>query len=559
MFVQVAPYYAAAQIAYMYEIGYVDGVCGSASCLLFGCDQVITSFDWETKTFTWVETQDCQDKLRVSRETFVDLMLLSGLSTLPPIAQLLDEDSPIARVAAVRQILSHANGDGWTACLQLQDEAYAENYMKQRTLLKHPILILGDGTVTPKDPENMPNDVHEFTSQRLPDELIHYLARGVVGPRVLNARVRMELFETQPLDGGASPAYKELVSEKLRPLRAQSLGLITRLLHRYYQKTDVDLVCWYNEANRRPLGVRELTETSEAEKSWHVKPKDMPTVNGVKSLTAPLLFAVEALSEDAKSRGTVTPRKQGTHSLVRGPENILANSVWRFMHDRGYINNDHTLSAWGKALKASLDHAKGSGLMTPESGNEAEEAIFVAFELLRLNILNSASLFPTPPYTGAPSRGTDADKANTLLISRIACLGTFGHSEIGYTGPLSRHLLAYHQMIAAVRGSLRDLAEMHACTLLLSGAVARDIKPNQLTELGAAIPFAREPDLGLALVVKSYLDELSNDPARRSDISRWFIHAKDIHQDLEKAFKLWNAVCWFSRRGVNVGHYEMTC
>lgn len=207
------------------------------------------------------------------------------------------------------------------------------------------------------------------------------------------------------------------------------------------------------------------------------------------------------------------------------------------------VNQDGTLSAWGKALKAAFDRAKNDGYMKRrETIGEAEEAIFMAFELIRLDILNTSQFFPSPPYSGAPIRGTDTDKAFTLLLSRVAALGTFRHEEIGFTGPLSRHLLAYHQMTAAVRGSLRDLVEMHAVSMLLSGVASRNMAPKAYTDLGCSLPFAREPDLGLSLVVKSYLDELSNDPSRRSDIQRWFSHAVDIQGDLQKAWKMWAAV-----------------
>lgn len=171
---------------------------------------------------------------------------------------------------------------------------------------------------------------------------------------------------------------------------------------------------------------------------------------------------------------------------------------------------------------------------------EVEEAVLMAFELLRLDILNNKAMFPS--YSGQPLRGTETDKANTLLISRIACLGLFHHKAIGYTGPLSRHLLAYHQMIAAVRSSLRDLVEMHGNCMLLSGAVSRDLLPTELAALGASLPFLHEPDLGLALMVKSYLDELANDVGKRTDIRGWFSHATDLYGDLEKAWNLWDAV-----------------
>jgi hypothetical protein len=175
----------------------------------------------------------------------------------------------------------------------------------------------------------------------------------------------------------------------------------------------------------------------------------------------------------------------------------------------------------------------------------------MAFEMLQLRVLNTQLMFPTPQFSGQPLRGNDADKQNTLLISRVACFGLLRHRQIGYTGPLSRHLLAYHQMASAVRESLRDLLESHACGLLMSGAVSRESIDGgitvgdynrQLTSLGCNLPFIREPDLGLALVVKSYLDEQSNEQSKRQDIGRWFSHVQDMDGDLEKAFKLWDCV-----------------
>lgn len=125
---------------------------------------------------------------------------------------------------------------------------------------------------------------------------------------------------------------------------------------------------------------------------------------------------------------------------------------------------------------------------------------------------------------GAPQRGSAEDKSRALLVIRVACLGAFHHDAIGYTGPLSRHLLAYHQMAAAVRGALRDLAEMHACNMLLSGAVDRGLSKREYGDLGVSLPFLNEPDIGLALVVKSHLDELSRPLAERTDVAMWFAH-----------------------------------
>ena len=251
------------------------------------------------------------------------------------------------------------------------------------------------------------------------------------------------------------------------------------------------------------------------------------------------------LAEDGIAQQSMNENGSALHET----NELVANTVLRFLQDRGYINTDHTLSAWGKALKAALEKAKQNGYMNVvASPSEAEEAIFVAFELHRLDALNTTQMFPAATYLGAPMRGSETDKAYTLLLSRIACLGSFRHDEIGFTGPLSRHLLAYHQMAATVRGTLRDLIEVHALNMLLSGAVSRDLKPTDYTDLGCNLPLLQEPDLGLALAVKSFLDEASNEPSKRTDITLWFNHAHHIEGDLKKAWKMWGAVSDLHKR-----------
>lgn len=68
----------------------------------------------------------------------------------------------------------------------------------------------------------------------------------------------------------------------------------------------------------------------------------------------------------------------------------------------------------------------------------------------------------------------EEDKRNSLLISRVACLGRLRHQSQGYAGPLSRHMLGYNSITNVVRESLRDLAEISLTTLLLNGKVDRD-------------------------------------------------------------------------------------
>lgn len=73
---------------------------------------------------------------------------------------------------------------------------------------------------------------------------------------------------------------------------------------------------------------------------------------------------------------------------------------------------------------------------------------------------------------------------NNLLVSRVAGLGKLRHRPIGFTGPLSQHLLAYNSMVNAVRSSLRDLVEVAAANMFMGGYASRK--------------FEKFPDLSLA-------------------------------------------------------------
>ena len=67
----------------------------------------------------------------------------------------------------------------------------------------------------------------------------------------------------------------------------------------------------------------------------------------------------------------------------------------------------------------------------------------------------------------------DTDKRNCLLLSRLACNGKMLHPSKGYSGPLSRHLLAYQCLVSVIRSSLRDLIEMSLAVLFLEADAER--------------------------------------------------------------------------------------
>ncbi|KAF2396824.1 hypothetical protein EJ06DRAFT_533556 [Trichodelitschia bisporula] len=285
--------------------------------------------------------------------------------------------------------------------------------------------------------------------------------------------------------------------------------------------------------------MKEATDPRPVVSQWNVPISRFgPEINKYPQSSL-LSLCIKTLTNPNFAEKSITPKSFENQPLSDKDE-LLLNAVWRFLHLRGYINKDHSLTAWGRVLHTTL-----AALPSPHQ----EEAAILAIELARLGLLNANPMFLT--YSGAPYRGTEETKRFILLISRVACLGRFSHKEIGYTGPLSRHLLGFHSMITAVRNGLRDLMEVCMTTLLLNGDATRD-EDKDLTDLGLDLPFLLHNDCGLGLAVNSYLDEVSNaaDPsapetkkaAKTKGSQVLFLYSLDYAVDIDKAFALWDAV-----------------
>ncbi|KAI9820963.1 MAG: hypothetical protein M1832_003435 [Thelocarpon impressellum] len=547
----VAPYNACGQLAYLERspAQFIDAVVGSSELLLFDVDKVITRLDFEHSQFSWLSRRTCQIELgKISGDVFIDACMLSGTSflpTFPPLENPVLSRKPFTIRDTINMMLTV--GPSVTAvCTHYQDEAqvqqmdYLDKYRRGRLAVKHHVVLTDDGKVEPLNVDLAPSDIHEFIGQRLPEELYFYLSKGVVGPRVLNWLTSGELFENPPLDSGDSEEYHKLVRDQLAPLRMQALALLSQPISRFYQRKDVTARFWFDKDLSKVLSHKDLVPSPrELVAPWNVKEGELAGQRA-KIIAPPgsLTFAVESLVDQSFASRSVTP-KDNSKPLVTKDE-ILSNTLWRFLQLRGYIDAKHSLTLWGRSLQAAL-----SAL---DPADHLEEPTFLAIELVRLNLVNANDTFST--YIGAPLRGSENDKKSCLLVSRVACLGKLRHKSIGFTGPLSRNLLAHHSFISALRNSLRDLVEIVLTNLLLNGDADRN--RDDWTDLGLGLPFIDDNDCGLGIAVKSYLDELAAQPdavstlakaqAKAKGAEEWFPHSVDIAGDLDVAFRLWDAV-----------------
>lgn len=138
--------------------------------------------------------------------------------------------------------------------------------------------------------------------------------------------------------------------------------------------------------------------------------------------------------------------------------------MWRFLQLRGYVDDKHRLTSWGQCLLQALSAVDPTANL--------EEAVFIAIEMLRLDLLNTKHWFSH--VSGGPMRGSEDDKTFNMLVSRVACIAKLQHKSIGYSGPLSRQLLCYRSLISEVRSALRNLVEVVLASMLLNGDADRE-------------------------------------------------------------------------------------
>lgn len=84
---------------------------------------------------------------------------------------------------------------------------------------------------------------------------------------------------------------------------------------------------------------------------------------------------------------------------------------------------------------------------------------------------------------GATDKCLDEDKANTMLVSRVCSLVNMDHKNIGYTGPLSRNMLAFNGFSRSLTRELRNFVEMTLVNMLMAGDVDRESR-DDWAELG---------------------------------------------------------------------------
>lgn len=549
------------------------GIMGSSELLLYPIrDCVIRTIDWENKVVYAVSKKHILKTLNVTESVFVDAFLMTGTSFLPPFPPLADQSIIKAQpysVADAVNMLRTAEKSVTLVCtsfhdiLKNQDANWLDKYRKARMAVDHFIYIAEHGEVKVHDYEHLTKDNHEYLGLQLPSELFHYLNTGLIGARVLTWITHGQLYVLPTLDGVASDEYRKLVTSQSVRIKEAALSLVIPRLNRGIGYKNITMKVWYDRNfsctvwDRHELKVNFAPQVA----SWNVREAAFAT-HFPQFAHGSIISEVLAL----KKPEFVPLTRAGPKEKMRGVESaaiIKSICIWRFLHIRGYVDDQHELTRWGSALAVALSALEPTVNKYP-SVPYLYESVLVAFELIRFELLNARNKHEE--LRGLPLNGTEDDQASLLLISRCATLLKLRHQANGYTGPLSKNLLAFRSLVSEVRSADRDLLEAILASMFMYAQAKRnrddswELSHQYVTELcitsrhlehcanpSGRLPFLFDPDVALGIAVKTYFDDvLPNDPnkaQKKQDFPGTYVpYALAFAEDLDIACDFFEAL-----------------
>jgi hypothetical protein len=458
-----------------------SAIMGSQELLLYPIqDLIIRHIDWESGTFTGIQKKSIIKNLGVTEPMFIDAFLMTGTSFLPGFPPLKEPSITPRQPSSVQDavnLLRTAEKSVMTACnsfndiLSRKDPNWLQKYRRARMSVDHFIYIDESGEIKVHNHDTLTHDNWEYLGYRLPAELYHYLDRGLIGARLPSWISHGQVVVFPTLDGVTSPEYTNLVTNQLMDLRQLAIFLVLPRMNRGIQFKPIKVRVWYDDKYSHKIEYRpqdpQALKAIHQTHSWDVK-KAIVKQYLPDAGRRTVLFEVTALKNHDFAKATVTEAK--IRNIDSG-DLVVSITLWRYLHLRGYVNDSHHLTPWGEALAKSLEALEPTVKQHPTVPG-LFEAVLLAFELLRLDILNSRNQHSE--LNGLPMNGSDDDKASLLLISRCAIMLKLRHQANGYTGPLSKNFLCFRSLASSVRESCRDLTEAIVASMFLYAQAERE-------------------------------------------------------------------------------------
>ncbi|KAF5359075.1 hypothetical protein D9757_013296 [Collybiopsis confluens] len=528
----IAPFLAWPQLIYLqrHQKAYIHAIFGPTDTLLYpGVDKLITSLDLTSANpmFTFTSKRALISELQVSEDQFLDIGILVGFEHSPPFP-------PITHDQALKQTVDMVKyyKTGFTAVSAFAEHPavktiqYPDHYGRTRSMIKFSLILSSEGAVVPlpialpappshghpnhthhPTAADIPQDLHEIFTSRLPDEIYFYLSRGLLGPQALVWLTSGQIVENPPLDNGETTEYKRFVKEVITDgqtgPRATALALISSVAHNFWANRKVHGYFWFEyQAPHAQKSVQhnspQTAQLAERVSGWNVMYSIVEEeLRRQNSSTIDFSLCLGATAtERLAARTKVKSNPQGH---LEKKDEIVANVIWRFLELRGFLLNTHTHSPLARAMYTAIKQARVN--------DKFQDPLYLFLELVRAGVMHG-HLWSSRAFSGGPSFGTDDEKSCMLLVMRVLSIVPLNFMPQAWSAPLSRELLVFNSFVRSLTRALRTLLEVTSLNMLLRSDARRN--RDDLLDIALSLPFQTEVNTGFGVLAKVYLDALTH-------------------------------------------------
>ncbi|TIA79654.1 hypothetical protein E3P98_03159 [Wallemia ichthyophaga] len=571
-----APYVSWPQSVYLltHPNSYIHAIFGATEHLLYPqTDKLITSIDLKRGFFNWISKKSLLNELRLSDDQFFDVGLLAGIDicpTFPPANQQFDFKQI---VETVRQAKS-----GWVAVQNFiqsqqsnghESSYYVDSYQKAVIILNFSFVLSAEEgrvlplplAIPPPSPQpalssaDIPSDLADVFSPRLPDEVYFHLCRGLIGPWPINTLAQGGFQEMPPLCNGETQEYKSFVKDYITESnfgpRAVAIALIASALHPFWRNRQVHAHYYFhNHSTLVPHNSSTTTDLIKRIEHWNVPSRVIEDeLRRQNSSTIDFALCLGATSGDKFAERTITI-KPSNGPVLHKKDEIVANTIWRFLELRSFLTPQHTHTPFGRAMHNALTVSR--------LNDKFQEPLVLLVELLRARVLHDRH-FSNIQFSGGPSLGSEDDKRSMLLIYRTLSIVPLHFKAEHWSGPLSRELLIFNSFHKSLSRSLRTLVESITINAFLKNNAKR--AREDYLDIALSLPFQNDTNTGFGIFIKIYLDALTTfaegsiteenkdsdfvNEAKQSAIEVLgdaIPNVKNPESELMRGFRFWDAV-----------------
>ncbi|KAJ7147668.1 XPG I-region protein [Mycena crocata] len=566
----VAPYVAWAQLIYLqrHPKQYIHAIFGPTDTLLYpGVDKLITSLDLfsnvnagpgsspsltspspsastsanansaTTPTFTFLSKRSllADPLLALAEDQFLDVALLLGCAHSAPFPPTVHEMGLKATVDMVKYYKSgFAAVTAFAEHPAVKTVGYGEHYARARSMVRYSLILSAEGVVLPLpiavtapfppsggsnnnqgggfggvSAADVPTDLHEVFTHRLPDEVFFYLSRGLLGPQALVWLTGGQIAEGPPLDNGETTEYKRFVKEVVTDgqtgPRATALALLSSVAHPFWANRKVAGFFWFEQPGPHAQkavqhNAPQTVQLAERVAGWNVGyavvEEELRRQNSSTIDFALCLGATSSERLAARTKGKAGGAGAGP---LDKKDEVVANVIWRFLELRGFLLNTHTHSPLARAMYAAIKGAKVN--------DKFQDPLYLFLELVRAGVMHG-HLWSGRAFSGGPSFGTDEEKACMLLVMRVLSIVPLNFKPAPWSAPLSRELLVFNSFVRSLTRALRTLLEVASLNMLLRNDARR--ARDDLLDIALSLPFQTEVNTGFGVLGKVYLDALTH-------------------------------------------------